>query len=114
MFSAVTSWDGAIHNWETLNASREFIVEAVYNYQEDHFEENSPWAAVQSLTAETQPKLTFFTGTMNAPARYGARFMKHLEDNGLSYTFVDGGCPHDLFCFMTPERVAGVYATLND
>ena len=111
-FGRVTSWDGALHSWETLTESRNFIAEDVFQGDQALFESTSPWEAAEQVSPDDQPALTFFTGTMQAPSRLSARFMDHLTAKDLTFRFTETDCSHDLFCFMTKERVAQVYGDL--
>lgn len=108
LFGRVTSWDGAVHDWETLNANRPQIVENMFAREAD-FEAHSPWRAAETLKLNAVPRIQLFTGTMAAPATYSTNFATHLEALGVSFEHTQTNCPHDVFCFMTDARVAQVY-----
>jgi len=114
-FARVTSWDGAVHSWETLSSSRASIVENMFASEAD-FDRHSPWKMAETLAANpdgVRPKITLFSGRMEAPATYTAAFQEHLTSLGIEFRFSTADCPHDIFCFMTPERIADVYSGLG-
>ena len=108
IFGRVTSWDGAVHDWQSLNQTRPGIVENMFANEGD-FDRHSPWTAAADLNLANSPDIQLFSGTMAAPAQYTAKFRKHLDNLGLRYQFEETACPHDIFCFMTEERVNSVY-----
>lgn len=108
LFSRVTSWDGAVHDWQTLNATRPQIVENMFASESD-FDRHSPWASAEKLGNQNRPTIQLFSGTMDAPSVYTANFRAHLEALSIPFQFTETDCPHDIFCFMSQERVAAVY-----
>ncbi|WP_310621717.1 alpha/beta hydrolase-fold protein [Flexibacterium corallicola] len=110
-FSKITSWDGAIHNWESLNNMRDHIVENMFASEAD-FNSHSPWLASQNYAdnASAHPvKVSLFSGKMAAPSKFTANFDKYLNTLGIAHTLTVTSCQHDPFCFMSQERVAQVY-----
>ena len=111
-FGRVTSWDGAVHDWQTLSDTRPGIVENMFASEAD-FDQHSPWIAAQQLDPSQLPEIYLYTGSMAAPSNYTDKFRKHLTDTGLSFNFEETTCPHDLICFMTNGRVGNVYGSRN-
>ncbi len=60
---------------------------------------------------EQIPEINLFSGNMQAPSKYTANFRAHLAELGLDFNFTETECAHDIFCFMTPERIRSVYGT---
>lgn len=108
-FGRITSWDGAVHDWQTLSDTRPGIVENMFASKAD-FDAHSPWTAARQLEPSLLPAIHLFSGSMQAPSVYTEKFRKHLSDIGLSFKFEETTCPHDLICFMTNQRVGEVYA----
>ena len=109
LFSRVTSWDGAVHDWQSLNSTRPQIVENMFSSESD-FDRHSPWVSATALSQDVRPEIRLFSGTMDAPSRYTAKFRAHLETLSIPHQFTETDCSHDIFCFMSDERVASVYA----
>lgn len=74
---------------------------------------NSPWqaaAAVVSTSDLAAPDIYLFSGTMAAPSRYTKDFQNHLSELGIPFAASITDCTHDIFCFLSEERVRAVYA----
>ena len=109
-FGRVTSWDGAVHDWQSLNDTRPGIVENMFATKAD-FDAHSPWIAAQRLDPSNLPAIQLFSGSMQAPSIYTGKFRKFLTEIGLGFQFEETNCPHDLICFMSNQRVGNVYAS---
>ncbi|WP_415405297.1 alpha/beta hydrolase [Tateyamaria sp. SN3-11] len=109
-FGRVTSWDGAVHDWQTLSDTRPGIVANMFASEND-FDAHSPWIAASQLDPSTLPAIHLFSGSMAAPSTYTEKFRRRLTNIGLSFEFEETTCPQDLICFMTNQRVENAYAS---
>ncbi len=95
-FAAITIWDGALHNWQTLNQGRGNIATNQFNNDETHFEEWSPWTAAERADL-TQTPILVVAGLME---HYAKRYATHLTNLDADVTFASVDCLHDLRCLM--------------
>ena len=109
-FGRIISWDGALHDWQSLQEHRPKIARTMFATESD-YQSHSPWHFARMLanSDSATPTLVFFTGEMAAPARYTERYLAHLDQLGIQYKHTVTSCPHSPFCFFTPERVQAAY-----
>lgn len=96
VFAAVIIWDGAMHDWRTINEGRAKIAERQFGRSEAYFEQWSPWAAAEQADLARTPVL-IVAGLMED---YNRRFRDHLAALGGRVTFESVGCLHDVRCLL--------------
>ena len=94
LFSRIVVWDGALHDWETLNAGRSNIARDQFGGSEEAFLPWSPWA----LAEETQLNTVLVMVVSGAMVGWADKFGDHLERNGADVSRLTANCGHDLFC----------------
>ena len=98
LFGAVISWDGALHDWQTLSENRPGIASKMFG-SEGTFDQWSPWRLTEAAGA-TEMDLLLLSGTMEVVRDFNARYQSHLDRVGRAYRHIDVDCPHSLFCMM--------------
>ncbi len=110
-FAKITSWDGAIHSWQTLTANRPGIAQNMFASKAD-FDRHSPWTiadryATLEITAPVEIHL--FSGKLAATSQYNRAFSKHLTALNIDHQHEITQCQHEPFCFMATTRVRDIY-----
>lgn len=98
LFSSLTIWDGALHDWQTLSTNRQSIVSKMFQ-TEDYFNKWSPYTLTEN-SKEIDLDIFMVVGQMAATRDFASRFRPHLERNGPEFTYFDSPCPHSIFCMM--------------
>lgn len=111
-FGRITSWDGPMQTWQTLNDDWAGIVENMYASEAD-FNKHSPWiAATQSArSVEVLPEIHMFSGKTRELAQFSENFSQHLRELGIEHSLIETDCHHSVFCFLDLERLVSVYGT---
>uniref|UniRef100_A0A0G4GD14 Esterase n=1 Tax=Chromera velia CCMP2878 TaxID=1169474 RepID=A0A0G4GD14_9ALVE len=102
-FSKIVLWDAALHNWETLTASRNFIAQGQFEHDEEKFREWDPWEAAREVKEKgliSGLPLLMFSGSMTATRDFAQRFDQHLTDLRAEHTYVKTDIPHTLKQFV--------------
>ncbi|MCP4224678.1 MAG: hypothetical protein GY773_15170, partial [Actinomycetia bacterium] len=100
LFGAITIWDGALHNWDTLNRGRPKIATNQFSNDEQHFDDWSPWTWAERADLTRTPIL-IISGLM---VDFADRYTRHLTQLGANLTRKSADCFHDLRCL---ERTYG-------
>ncbi len=98
LFSGILIWDGALHNWETITASRKKIADKMFA-SEEYFDQWSPWQLTQD-GVDVDIDLFMIVGEMDQTSEFASRFVPLLESTGREFTYHDVACPHSMFCIM--------------
>lgn len=101
LFAAVIIWDGALHDWATLNASRPKIAATQFGDAEAHFEDWSPWVLAGQADLARTPVM-IVSGLL---VDFADRYARHLADLGGEVTRFSEDCMHDLRCLQRKRGV---------
>ena len=96
MFSVCVSYDGAIHNWETLTKTRPGIAKAVFGGDEEYFQQYSPWSY-----ARPQKQSIAFRSNVGLLRKFNRSFRAHLQRLKVPMEYTETSCSHNLFCLLT-------------
>ncbi|MCP4223192.1 MAG: prolyl oligopeptidase family serine peptidase [Actinomycetia bacterium] len=94
LFAAIIIWDGALHDWRTLNQGRSKIAANQFNDDEHSFQQWSPWTMAEQADLARTPILVV-AGLMED---YAQRYTDHLTRLGTDVTLASVDCLHDLRC----------------
>ncbi|MEM7115148.1 MAG: alpha/beta hydrolase-fold protein [Chloroflexota bacterium] len=94
LFAAVVVWDGAMHNWATITATRPSIVTNQFADSETAFNKWSPWAAAEQADLSLTP-IIIVSGLM---VDFAERYTAFLEGLGAQVTLYREDCLHDMKC----------------
>lgn len=98
LFSRVVSWDGALHNWESIVERCKPIAKKVFG-DCVYFDQWSPFARSE---AHPNPDLNIDIITAWV-VDYGQRYRNHLSSIGVTLAYCDTGCSLVLFCLLDKE-----------
>lgn len=96
MFSVCISYEGAMHNWETLTRTRKGIAAAVFGDDEAYSNEFSPWRYAQT----PQKELIAFRSNVGLLRNYNQSFRAHLHRHNIPMEYVETSCGHNVFCLL--------------
>jgi len=103
LFAAVVIWDGAMHDWETLNATRPNIAVNQFANSESQFSKWSPWVAAEQADVSRTPVM-IVSGLM---VDFADRYTDFLQNIGARVTRYSEECLHEMKCLQSKRgRVA--------
>ncbi len=78
LFGAIAVWDGALHDWESINRNRPGVTARQFNDDAAYFDRWSPWRLAERADLPRSP-VALFTGLL---PEWAERFDDHLQANG--------------------------------
>ncbi len=96
LFAAIVIWDGAMHDWNTLNQGRSRIATNQFADDKTEFDKWSPWIAAESADL-TRTTVLIVAGLMED---YNQRFRNHLNQLGAKVSYASVDCLHDMRCLQ--------------
>lgn len=107
-FGKIISFDGAIHNWETISSKRKSITQNIFQ-TEERFDLNSPWKRSEEYrnVREDFPMKMYVVEAW--VKEYNRNYRDHLDSLGLEFTYIETDCQHDMGCMSRKEAVSVVY-----
>ncbi|MEM7096554.1 MAG: alpha/beta hydrolase-fold protein [Actinomycetota bacterium] len=103
-FGAVLVWDGAMHDWTSLQTNRPAIAAERFDHDEGYFDDWSPYRS-----PVTPLPLAMVVGPMQA---FAERYAEHLRAAGVDPLMVDTTCGHLMRC-LGPAAGEELVAFLN-
>ena len=94
MFAAVVIWDGAMHDWATISATRPSIVENQFDNSESEFNKWSPWKGAERADLSRTPVM-IVSGLM---VDFADRYTAFLKGLGAQVTRYTEDCKHEMRC----------------
>lgn len=94
LFAAVVIWDGAMHNWATITATRPSIVTNQFGDSEAAFSKWSPWPAAEQADLSRTPVM-IVSGLM---VDFADRYTAFLQELGAQVTRYRDDCMHEMKC----------------
>ncbi len=97
LFGAVAIWDGAMHDWETITATRANIVTNQFSNSEDAFNKWSPWVSAENADLSRTPVM-IVSGLM---VDFADRYTEFLQGLGAQVTRYSEDCKHEMKCLSS-------------
>ncbi len=94
LFAAVIIWDGAMHDWATISATRPSITTNQFADSESQFNKWSPWTAAEQADLSRTPVLVISGLMVDFADRY-TEFLQGLDANVTRYS---EDCKHEMKC----------------
>ncbi|MCP4417661.1 MAG: prolyl oligopeptidase family serine peptidase [Chloroflexi bacterium] len=109
LFAAAVIWDGAMHNWETITATRPKIAANQFGNSEAEFSKWSPWIAAEQADISQTPVM-IISGLM---VDFADRYTEHLQKLGAQVTRYSEDCKHEMKC-LESKRGQAVFEFFNE
>lgn len=104
MFGKVIVWDGELHDWDTLNASKRFIAKDQFANDQVNFHLWSPWAAARASSEVMKIRETpvfLVSGSLKQTRQLTEHYKLLLTSHGACLTHTTNKrLPHSLQPFM--------------
>ena len=97
VFGAVAIWDGALHNWDTMTATRPQIATNQFANSEAAFNQWSPWATAEQADLSRTP-IMIVSGLM---VDFADRYTSFLQSIGAQVTRYSEDCKHEMKCLSS-------------
>ncbi len=94
LFAAVVIWDGAMHDWATISATRKSIAKKQFSNAESEFNKWSPWVAAKQADMSRTPVM-IVSGLL---VDFADRYTAFLEELGAQVTRYREDCRHEMKC----------------
>lgn len=104
MFGAVAIWDGALHDWNTISATRPKITANQFANSEDAFNTWSPWTSAKKADLSKTP-VVIVSGLM---VDFADGYTAFLQSLGAQVTRYTEDCMHEMKC-LSANRGQSVF-----
>jgi hypothetical protein len=97
LFGAVAIWDGALHNWDTMTATRPKIATNQFANSEEVFNKWSPWVSAEDADLSRTP-IMIISGLM---VDFADQYTDFLQGLGAQVTRYSEDCMHEMKCLSS-------------
>lgn len=98
LFGTAISFDGAFHNWRSINGSIG-VVNEIFNRDHTHWKQFNPYDNLikNADLVRSNVKLRFYVGEL---VEYNERFKQFMDAENIKYDYIVTSCSHDMNCLL--------------
>ena len=100
-FSIAVNLDGAMHNWESIQA-RSQLVDEIFEGDENYWDLFSPYNNAVKYSRQTKYNVAFKT-VVGQLVEYNDRFKKLADSLGITMEYSKAPCAHNLNCVLSEQ-----------
>jgi enterochelin esterase-like enzyme len=102
LFQSAVIFDGALHNWQTLNANQADLAAEIFDNDEAYFNQFSPWTFMKE-NASILADSVCIRLAVGALTQYNRPFRDSLTVWGIPFEYLETPCAHNLGCLFAQD-----------
>ncbi len=98
LFGVAVNFDGALHNWESIN-NRPTLVDEIFHNDSTYWKQYNPYDNLM-INADSVRSMVKFRTYVGRLVEYNERYKRLMEEQNIAYDVIVTSCGHNMKCIM--------------